>query len=150
MAEVDRRTWLKITAAGAAVAAAGPARAVEREVAKVSALRVGEGVAFNYPDDASPCWLIKLDHAVANGAGPGRDIVAYSALCTHQGCPVIVEEARFICPCHYSQFDPAVGGQCYQGVATMPLPQVELVVRDGRIFATGLRGLPWGRVEVTS
>ena len=48
----------------------------------------GTPVNFNYPDASSPCVAVKLGTAVPGGVGPERDIVAYSTLCTHMGCPV--------------------------------------------------------------
>src|SRR2546427_4844384 len=38
-----------------------------------------------------------------------RGVVAYSAICTHQGCPVSMWEAHaknLFCACHATQFDP--------------------------------------------
>lgn len=154
MAELDRRSWLKLTglatAATAVVTAGRPGSVLAgaaKPVARLDGLKAGEAVAFQWPDAESPCWLLKTGRATDGGVGPDRDVVAYSALCTHQGCPVVVEDGRFICPCHFSQFDPEKGGQCYQGVATVPLPRVQLAVRDGHVVAVGMDGLPWGRVE---
>jgi ubiquinol-cytochrome c reductase iron-sulfur subunit len=36
-----------------------------------------------------------------------------------------------VCPCHYSTFDPARGGEVIFGPAGRPLPQLPLVI-DGR------------------
>jgi len=80
--------------------------------------------------------------------GKDRDIVAFSALCTHMGCPVQYEKGRFICRCHYSMFDPAKAGQPYQGLASSWLPQIPLRM-DGKgdIYAVAVAGLIWGRVK---
>lgn len=148
MPDLDRRTWIKLTGlAGAALASKPGVGVASPPIARLAELKPGRPVPFSYPDAASPCWLMKLGAPTAGGIGPDGDVVAYSALCTHQGCPVAVEDGRFICPCHYSQFDPARGGQCYQGVASTPLPRVQLEVRDGAIVATGMDGLVWGRVD---
>lgn len=119
-----------------------------KPVATVAALKVNEPLNFNYPDDASPCAVIKFGRRVQDGAGPDGDIVAFSTLCTHMGCPTAYDpQARaFKCGCHYSQFDPEMGGQMICGQATENLPQVALSVgSDGAITATGVHGLIYGR-----
>src|SRR5690606_16829495 len=42
-----------------------------------------------------------------NGEAPGP-ILAFSAVCTHQGCDVNVidDDGMLLCPCHGSKFDP--------------------------------------------
>ena len=122
----------------------------ERVVGRAATLEVGSPVSFSYPDAASPCVLLKLGRAAPGGVGPAEDIVAYSALCTHQGCPVAYDpRARtFKCPCHFSIFDPEKGGQQVCGQATESLPQVVLEY-DGeqdRVTAVSVQGLIYGRV----
>jgi arsenite oxidase small subunit len=119
-----------------------------KAVGKVSALQVNTPVAFAYPDTSSPCAMLKMGRKVAGGVGPEGDIVAYSTLCTHMGCPVNYDaQARaFKCPCHFSQFDPEIAGQMICGQATENLPQITLsVAGDGSIAATGVQGLIYGR-----
>ncbi|GHD01282.1 Rieske (2Fe-2S) protein [Zhihengliuella salsuginis] len=49
------------------------------------------------------------------------DVLAYRALCTHQGCQVMVGEAEaFQCPCHNSEFSPE-DGAAIAGPADDPL-----------------------------
>ena len=91
--------------------------------------------------------LVRLGRPATGGVGEHRDIVAFSQLCTHQGCPVAFVDGRFRCPCHFSQFDPAVEGRCYQGPAHHDLPRVLLEVEGDTVYATGMVGLPWGRTE---
>lgn len=45
-------------------------------------------ITFWFPDASSPCAAIKMGAPVPGGVGPNKDIVAYSTLCTHMGCPV--------------------------------------------------------------
>lgn len=53
---------------------------------------------------------------------------AYSAICTHQGCPVDkVENAEIVCPCHASHFAIDTGDPV-SGPANEPLPSVELTM----------------------
>ncbi len=162
-ASVSRRMFFKTSgaaAAGAAVALPGAAQAAQAEagratlpyprkpVAMVGALKVNAPVNFSYPDDASPCALVKMGRRVQGGVGPDGDIVAFSMLCTHMGCPVAYDaQARsFKCGCHFSQFDPEMAGQMICGQATENLPQLTLAVgTDGAITATGVQGLIYGR-----
>ena len=58
-----------------------------------------------------------------------NDIVAYSKICTHLGCPAALYEQtthHILCPCHQSTFDAARGAQVLFGPATRPLPQLPL------------------------
>jgi len=89
-----------------------------------------------------------MGRPVNGGVGPEGDIVAYSTLCTHMGCPVSYDTATrtFRCGCHYSVFDAEMGGQMVCGQATENLPQVKLEVdAKGTIVATGVNGLIYGR-----
>ena len=92
---------------------------------------------------------MKLGTLAIGGVGPQQDIVAFTALCTHMGCPVAFKEGRFICPCHFSQFDPAKNGEVYQGLAVEYLPQIALhvVAGTGDIVAEAIEGVIWGRVS---
>ena len=112
-------------------------------------MAVGQAVAFSYPDDASPCTLIKMGTPVEGGVGPGRDIVAYSTLCTHMGCPVAYDAKSrcFKCPCHYSTFDAEKAGQMVCGQATEDLPRIVLDydASTGTVTAIAVNGLIYGR-----
>ena len=145
----SRRSLLKGASALTALVATQDAwsRAAPRvELATVSELVPGVPRVFDYPA-GHPVVLVRLGRAARDGVGPDRDIVCFSMACTHQGCPVVFRDGRLLCPCHYSQFDPAMGGQCYQGPANDPLPRILLEVHGDTIFATGIEGLVWGHVE---
>jgi ubiquinol-cytochrome c reductase iron-sulfur subunit len=61
------------------------------------------------------------------------DVVAFSKVCTHAGCPVGLYEAethRLFCPCHQSVFAVLDAAEPTSGPATRPLPQLPLTV-DG-------------------
>lgn len=47
-------------------------------------------------------------------------VVAFSAICTHQGCAVAPDGDRLLCPCHGSVFE-AFTGAVVQGPADEPL-----------------------------
>jgi ubiquinol-cytochrome c reductase iron-sulfur subunit len=58
-----------------------------------------------------------------------NNIVAYSKICTHVGCPVALYEQtthHILCPCHQSTFDAANGANVIFGPAARPLPQLPM------------------------
>ncbi len=153
--EVSRRAVLKAGVATGAMIALGPSFAQAelqdyplQKIGNTNDLVEGEAVYFTYPDGQSQGILVKLGREATAGVGPERDIVAFSAACTHMGCGVQYRGGRFVCPCHLSMFDPAVNGQVYQGLATSYLPQIGLRVEgNGDISAAFVEGLAWGRVD---
>jgi quinol---cytochrome c reductase iron-sulfur subunit len=59
------------------------------------------------------------------------NIVAYSKICTHVGCPAALYEQtthHILCPCHQSTFDAVRGAQVIFGPATRALPQLPMTV----------------------
>jgi ubiquinol-cytochrome c reductase iron-sulfur subunit len=78
---------------------------------------------------------------------PGREdwapenIVGYSKVCTHVGCPVGLyqpSEHRLFCPCHQSVFDVLEAARPISGPAARPLPQLPLEIDgDGTLLARG-------------
>jgi ubiquinol-cytochrome c reductase iron-sulfur subunit len=68
------------------------------------------------------------------------NIVAYSKICTHVGCPVALYEQtthHILCPCHQSTFDAANGANVIFGPAARPLPQLPLATdSQGYLVAT--------------
>lgn len=57
------------------------------------------------------------------------EFVAFSAICTHQGCPVEdIAQGVIICPCHGSQFS-IEDGSVVAGPAPSPLPEVAVSVK---------------------
>lgn len=112
-----------------------------------------------YPEGAdrermgAPVVVVRLAPAALE-LPPGRagwapeGILAYSKVCTHAGCAIALYRAplfrptsarpAFVCPCHYSTFDPATGGTVLFGPAGRPLPQLPLRVdADGNLRAAG-------------
>jgi len=101
---------------GGEAKAGGTAIASESEVAP--------GSAFKFKDSGNPAVLVHLD----NG-----DFVAYSAVCTHQGCTVAYQGGELACPCHGSVYDPAHGAAVVAGPAPRPLPEVPVKVEGGEV-----------------
>jgi ubiquinol-cytochrome c reductase iron-sulfur subunit len=75
-------------------------------------------------------------------------IVAYSKICTHAGCAISMYRAplfqpteprpALVCPCHYSTFNPADGGNVTFGPAGRRLPMLPLYVDlKGHLRAKG-------------
>jgi ubiquinol-cytochrome c reductase iron-sulfur subunit len=59
------------------------------------------------------------------------NIVCYSKICTHVGCPAALYEQtthHILCPCHQSTFDAPRGAQVLFGPAPRPLPQLPMGV----------------------
>jgi len=118
------------------------------KVGNVGSLKDNAPVIFNYPDSRAQGLLVKLGRPAVLGVGAGRDIVAFSAACTHMGCPVQYKGGRMVCPCHLSMYDPAKAAQVYQGLASTSLPQIQLRVQgNGDILANAVNGLIWGRAK---
>lgn len=112
-------------------------------------LKQGEPLDFEYPAPGQRNFLIKLGEPAAGGVGPDEDVVGFSRLCTHMGCPLVglyKDEHKVLgpCPCHYSTFDLRNHGMVVLGQATQNLPQVILAVDGDDIYATGVMGLIYG------
>jgi cytochrome b6-f complex iron-sulfur subunit len=107
---------------GAKKSSGGDAKAGGKAIASES--EVAPGSAFTFKDSGNPAVLVHLD----NG-----DFVAYSAVCTHQGCTVAYKEGELACPCHGSTFDPADGAAVVRGPATRPLPEIPVKVQGGEV-----------------
>jgi Rieske Fe-S protein len=101
---------------GGEAKAGGTAIASESEVAP--------GSAYKFKDSGNPAFLVHLDTG---------DFVAYSAICTHQGCTVAYKDGNLACPCHGSVFDPANGAAVVAGPAPRPLPEIPVKVEGGEV-----------------
>ncbi len=97
-------------------ASGGGAIAKESEVAS--------GSAVKFKDSGQPAVLVHLDSG---------DFVAYSAVCTHQGCTVAYKDGKLACPCHGSVYDPANGAKVVAGPAPSPLPNIPVKVKGGEV-----------------
>jgi ubiquinol-cytochrome c reductase iron-sulfur subunit len=77
-----------------------------------------------------------------------NNIVAYSKICTHVGCPAALYEQtthKILCPCHQSTFDATRGAKVIFGPATRALPQLPIGVdSEGFLIATGPFNEPVG------
>ena len=107
------------------------------------------GVATIWPEghighERSSVILIRLQEPPQAPTVPEwvvDDMVAYSKVCTHAGCPVALFRERdnaLFCPCHQSTFAPARGAVPTFGPAARALPQLPLGLDDsGYLVALG-------------
>ncbi|MCA1382619.1 Rieske 2Fe-2S domain-containing protein [Bradyrhizobium sp. BRP23] len=91
--------------------------------------------------------IIKLDPADLDEKTRARavdGIIAYSAICSHAGCPVtawvksdVGDKEVFKCMCHNSEFDPRAGAQVVFGPAPRRLAALPLALADGSLSVAG-------------
>ena len=185
---MERRDFLKLCAAGAAAAGAPALAADARPQfyartllidEKGAPLRAGQvpverNLIFHYPFAATPCFLLNLGKPAkgsallktvdnrpyewSGGVGPGRSLVAYSAICAHK-LTYPTRDISFIsyrpeksarnrfgnvihCCSEHSQYDPAEGGRVLAGPAPQPLAAIllEFDSRKDEIHAVGTLG----------
>ncbi|MER5750958.1 Rieske 2Fe-2S domain-containing protein [Streptomyces sp. NPDC002088] len=75
------------------------------------------------------------DHNVVVGRRDDGTLKAYSTICTHALCPINkLEGTTLVCPCHGSRFD-ALTGEVLHDPATVPLKELPVEVKGGRIVA---------------
>jgi quinol---cytochrome c reductase iron-sulfur subunit len=101
---------------------------------------------------ASPLVLVRLPENELNlppalARYPAMGIVAYSKICTHAGCAInlyrtpLFEPAdpkpALVCPCHYSTFDVATGGDVLFGPAGRKLPMLPLYIDENDELRAG-------------
>jgi rieske iron-sulfur protein len=84
--------------------------------------------------------VLRLDPASLGGETAQRaagGAVAYSAVCTHQSCPVNAwseEKKMMVCSCHGSTYDPRHGAVVVFGPAPRPLPALPLRLGAGGVL----------------
>jgi ubiquinol-cytochrome c reductase iron-sulfur subunit len=81
--------------------------------------------------------LVRMDPSdIRSQQGDGWDyqgILAFSKICTHNGCPIALYEHRthhLLCPCHQSTFDLADSGNVIFGPAARRMPQLPIGVDE--------------------
>jgi Rieske Fe-S protein len=76
--------------------------------------------------------IFKAEKVVVTQPKEG-DFKAFSAVCTHRGCPVgSVSAGKIHCPCHGSAFN-VTDGSVANGPADKPLPARTVSVKNGEL-----------------
>jgi len=124
------------------------------EIVKVADLPMGGPQALVYPKEPktntvrdgsrlNQVALIRLEPAQLSKdtlANAAEGVVAYSAVCTHQACPVSAwkQDAKTLyCTCHGSQFDPKNTAAVVAGPAPRQLAALPLRIENGLLVAAG-------------
>ncbi|MGH3448101.1 MAG: Rieske (2Fe-2S) protein [Nocardioidaceae bacterium] len=74
------------------------------------------------------------DHPLIVAQPTAGKAVAFSAICTHQGCTVAPQGKKLVCPCHGSVYD-ATTGENISGPAPAPLHPVAVQVIKGEVVS---------------
>ena len=88
--------------------------------------------------------LVRADTAAMDAATRERSaggVLAFSAVCTHQGCDVSEwdpKDAALLCFCHFSKFAPLEAGRVVSGPATRSLPNLPLSLKGDEIVVAGV------------
>lgn len=140
-AGISRRAALLIGGAGTAVAlvgcstgpaATGDAATTDQEGATKSATEVAK--LADIPVGGSVEASLNGKPILVSQPTAGK-VIAFSAVCTHQGCVVKPVGKEFDCPCHGSKFD-AMTGEVLGGPAPSPLVAVPVSVTGDSVTAT--------------
>ena len=125
---------LGVSVGGSSVSVACSDTASEgRVIARVSEVPLGSAIEFRDENSGERALLVHREDG---------QFVAYSVVCTHQGCVVLYRDGELVCPCHGSVFDPARGGAAVRGPASDPLQEVEVETEDGKVVRVRR---PWWR-----
>lgn len=89
----------------------------------------GQARQFTDPATGNPAWMVHPSDST---------FVAFSAICTHAGCPVEYDPSnvQFLCPCHGGVFD-ARTGNVLQGPPPSPLSSIPVRVVAGQLRVNG-------------
>jgi Rieske Fe-S protein len=105
------------------------------ESAKVTQLKVGKPQEVTFERTRVDGWRTFQEKVIAWVVRTGdRQVVAYSAQCTHLGCAYHWEAGKnqFVCPCHGSTF--SIDGKVMAGPAARPLDRYVTRVKDDNLL----------------
>lgn len=132
----------------------------EGELVTPDDVKIGEQPLLVYPMDAETGDVLasranllilmrvpeeELDPSTAPHAAEG--VVAYSAICTHEGCPISGQHENprlAVCNCHGSTFDVGNNGVVVQGPAVRRLAMLPVTITDGALVVAGKLNGPIG------
>lgn len=126
-------------------------------------LEVGQLPVLAYPRDpatkqlvvsrASLLLLMRLKESDLDATMKGRSaegIVAYSGVCTHEGCPITNNNDTHrmaVCNCHGSTFDLGSNGKVVHGPASRKLASIPVKIAEGAVIIAGTLDGPIGPPE---
>ena len=125
---------LVVGSAALAVSASNRGEQIAFEPLRVCSLDdvpAGTSLGFRYPRKQDICILVHR---------PTGELAAFSRRCTHLSCPVNYEpeKERLYCPCHNGAFS-LDDGSVLQGPPPHPLPRIMVEVREGQVWAVGVK-----------
>ncbi|MEV7627180.1 TQO small subunit DoxD [Actinoplanes sp. NPDC089786] len=110
-----------LAATGTAIALAGRGQKAGTAIVPAVGLAIGAALKFTAPG-GTPAYLLH----------PAEDtFLAFSAACSHQGCPVEHTGDGFRCPCHGGTYDQE--GRVTGGPPPAPLARIPVQVIDGLV-----------------
>ncbi|MDQ8699540.1 Rieske 2Fe-2S domain-containing protein [Hyphomicrobium sp. LHD-15] len=123
-------------------------------------VKIGEPPLLAYPMDpatktvlisrASLLLLMRLKEADLDPSTKPHSadgIVAYSGICTHEGCPISghhENQRMAVCNCHGSTFDLGNNGAVAHGPAVRRLAMLPVTITDGALVVAGKLDGPIG------
>ena len=125
---MNRRGFLRGTVIAAGAFILGHTQsaiaASPKKIVKASKFPVGSSQKFVAANGA-PAFLFRTK----------RGVLAYSAICTHQGCTVDYLKAgkKLVCPCHSGSFDPFNSGKVVAGPPERPLDKIAVSIKNNWI-----------------
>jgi Rieske Fe-S protein len=139
-------TRRSVLAAGVAIAAGAGAAGVAAIAGCAPSKK--SGTATGAASDHAPVVLAKVADIPVGDAVSGvldgqpiliaqptaGTIVAFTAICTHQGCTVAPAGKTFHCPCHDSFYNAATGA-VISGPAPEPLAAIPVTVTGGDVLS---------------
>jgi len=131
-----------------------PATFPRKFIAKLSDLKLDEPVDFTYPDEGAHAesMIVRMGVRAGGGIGPDEDVVAFNYACTHQGNSLTGSykkdtKSLGACALHLSTYDLTRHGILISGQAYQSLPQVLMELEGDDIYANGIFGLIFGRMD---
>ena len=87
--------------------------------------------------------LVRVDESAMDASTRERaagGVLAFSAICTHQGCDVSEwdpKQQALLCFCHFSKFAPLESARVISGPATRSLPYLPLKLEQDELVVAG-------------
>ena len=112
--------------------AAAPAPATSEGAPSSGGLRASLTSVEDVPEGGAVSTAAPDGSKVLVSRLPGDEVLAFSAVCPHEGCTVAPDEGQFSCPCHGSQFE--LNGDLKRGPARKGLTPFPVRVMDGQVL----------------